>query len=1140
VMDTASCVGACACCIEDSCLKAPTTIMARLKCSANKRKRRAAEEDFPTLSFDAFTGTGNATHVTRSDEIRCGAGSVPLDNSNCMVCVEGTYQSGDQCVSCPAGTYQDQTGTSTCSSCPEGTSTTGTGATASSLCIQVCQMEEVRYGVSDPPAGWIVKLGDPVTVRCNQGFQLGGQSIAVTQLKTCTDEPSCSRVQISTTSLNVLESSVLDLTCKITAADEPELCLFYKDSRQINATEPFSLEGGKYSCETSITMVQGSDEGSYSCSAVWSDDAQPEPSNDIDIRVMGLTFDSAGTVYSENSDHTFFCAATVPSDSAVIISWTRNGQPVGERLTSTSNPAIGVLNLETITSKDQGDYQCRATYLGIGTIVSDPATLTVLGFLETLADMDLTKGNSVRLHCKPTMGEISWSLNGSPLSSTSSSLTLENVGQENEGVYKCQAAYQGQVLSSSAKITVSDTGITQHPVDLTLQSGQQATLTCATNADSSFKWLMNEEEISAGVESTTKQSVLVTSPLTLRSHLQCIVSSGGKKYLSKKALVNLVGFKTMPKDSGLPVDGEVSLICSVLGDGLKQLVWIRSSDSTEVPSSKTESYNTGHATTNVLTTSQEGTYFCKATFEQDFIIESERATISPVRVDLSVETVALEADVTLTCSVTGAIKADLVFWTKDGELMFNDKSVSHVPGSVTSYSYLTLNSVLTSDVGEYRCAASILSDLTVYGSEPAPLKLLGFIDIVSDIVVKRGQLTEVVFSVRHQDGVKVSCDLSRGAVQISEGDHHGDVVRFRGEVISVGWEVKEIQYSCSVSYGADVVIKSDLAKIYIVDEPTLEVDSSRYVLIGEEAHFTLTANYISNVPAVHWKVNSLRTIQFSGSYTSSEYTSTLQWPVTHDIEVEATVHYADVGGYSIRRAVVLAYGVEGVTGPEKVHLGEGYNLTCSVATIDENTEITWYRADSPLLPHSTLYYDNKISSVLYLPEVEASDIGIYTCTAAFSDGKQSSGAFYVTQTSDCKLPSIENAVMDSSSDIISHLGELKVNCGDETIVIKCEHGSWDQTLVFCPASQTSWNVIGIVVVAVLLVVGVGAFFFYKKHTTRAVSPSLPESGADSVEMYKRQWRDHPEVINNPTAMENVNLDTQNHQQLERTMTQIST
>ena len=41
--------------------------------------------------------------------------------------------------------------------------------------------------------------------------------------------------------------------------------------------------------------------------------------------------------------------------------------------------------------------------------------------------------------------------------------------------------------------------------------------------------------------------------------------------------------------------------------------------------------------------------------------------------DLSGGSVALGDDITLTCAVTGAIKADLVFWTKDGELMFNDK-----------------------------------------------------------------------------------------------------------------------------------------------------------------------------------------------------------------------------------------------------------------------------------------------------------------------------------------------------------------------------------------------------------------------------------------------------------------------------------
>ena len=51
-----------------------------------------------------------------------------------------------------------------------------------------------------------------------------------------------------------------------------------------------------------------------------------------------------------------------------------------------------------------------------------------------------------------------------------------------------------------------------------------------------------------------------------------------------------------------------------------------------------------------------------------------------------------------------------------------------------------------------------------------------------------------------------------------------------------------------------------------------------------------------------------------------------------------------------------------ITGPEIVHLGESYNLTCSVATIDEETEITWYRGNTPLLPHSTFYYDDKVTS----------------------------------------------------------------------------------------------------------------------------------------------------------------------------------
>ena len=40
--------------------------------------------------------------------------------------------------------------------------------------------------------------------------------------------------------------------------------------------------------------------------------------------------------------------------------------------------------------------------------------------------------------------------------------------------------------------------------------------------------------------------------------------------------MNLVGFETQPQDKSLSAGGEVSLLCSVTGAGLKKLSWVRS------------------------------------------------------------------------------------------------------------------------------------------------------------------------------------------------------------------------------------------------------------------------------------------------------------------------------------------------------------------------------------------------------------------------------------------------------------------------------------------------------------------------------------------------------------------------------------
>ena len=146
--------------------------------------------------------------------------------------------------------FQDEMGSVTCTSCPSGTSTLSTGATSTENCIgnhlrinyyryyqclnllylniylsvqtfiltsnivkvwilwsivnkqrpfprnknftEVCQMEDIRYGTTNPPANWMVRTGDSVTVKCDKGFARQGQAVSVFPLQSCLEVPTCS------------------------------------------------------------------------------------------------------------------------------------------------------------------------------------------------------------------------------------------------------------------------------------------------------------------------------------------------------------------------------------------------------------------------------------------------------------------------------------------------------------------------------------------------------------------------------------------------------------------------------------------------------------------------------------------------------------------------------------------------------------------------------------------------------------------------------------------------------------------------------------------------------------------------------------------------------------------------------------
>ena len=297
LMKTASCVGSCECCILDSCIKAPDTIMSRLKCSSYDRRKRDTDDEI-NFHIPDFSSLGSAREVTKLLETSCTAGSVARGDK-CLICPAGTYQESNRCNQCPAGTFQEQPGSTSCDLCPPSTSNTVDGPPNTS-CLKECKMRRIMFGTTDPPSGTPVHVGYHVTIVCNEGFHFSGKKVSVIQLKTCFDMLSCRKIEIIASSLDVVKGSRFDMKCKIKSVASPKKCVFYRDSRQINAIKSIFHKDGNFWCTLNLNAIQMGDEGSYSC-AVTFDDGLLENSNNASVRVLQVKFDAKSTVLEEGT-----------------------------------------------------------------------------------------------------------------------------------------------------------------------------------------------------------------------------------------------------------------------------------------------------------------------------------------------------------------------------------------------------------------------------------------------------------------------------------------------------------------------------------------------------------------------------------------------------------------------------------------------------------------------------------------------------------------------------------------------------------------------------------------------------------------------------------------------------------------------
>ena len=793
----------------------------------------------------------------------------------------------------------------------------------------------------------------------------------------------------------------------------------------------------------------------------------------------------------------------MPRESQVIISWTKNGVAVGDRVTSTANSVFGFLNLADVRLEDQGEYRCVATFLGITSQISKPAKLTVLGFKDRLSDIVVVEGTSTTLICNPSLGEVSWTFNDVPLTNASTSLVINSASSGDMGIYTCTASYGGVAIVSIATVTVSTTGIVVHPRSRSVKPGDSLELTCVASENVTFSWYVNDTEVSSRITSSARLSTIELFNITAISTVQCVVTTtDGITYSSRIATVNVISFSVSPQDTALTEGEEVYLHCSIRKENVVSVLWKRTDSEKTLPDIQIDTHDIEHVTTSTMVTSEEGEYFCLALFEDGVIVESDRASVTKVLVTISTSPVALGEDTTITCSLRGAVNwaPDTVYWTFNGKIIFRDKSLSQETITGIFSSQLNVASINIDHVGTYQCVFYVPKDLTQYKSEPTPIKLLGFVDLIPDIVARKGEIVHCTYSIRYHDSLKVTCQISKGDIEIVAGDVVDDVVSYKVQVYNVEDRVQDVQLFCTAHYRANTTINSQTSHIYYLTYPVL-TPKSPTVLIGELAVITLTAEFIYKTPTVNWTVNGVSRPEFTSFDSGNIHTSMLYHTVTEDSKILATILHSDFKDDSTVETFVKVFGVLEVTGPKKALISDSLNLTCRVSVVDNETSVTWYYGTKTLEPHSSSFSEGMIISVIFISNFSEEDAGIYTCNARFTNGNTSVQSFNLTKSDACKVPITDNIVVNTTSDTVTHMSAIEVKCGLDLVVLKCKSGVWDKAPPKCPRLDRNISVfiaIATSVLTVLLIVSVVLNLHKRRKQARAAAPMTMKKWSENT------------------------------------------
>ncbi|KAM9752167.1 Fc receptor-like protein 5 isoform 2-T2 [Menidia menidia] len=270
-----------------------------------------------------------------------------------------------------------------------------------------------------------------------------------------------------------------------------------------------------------ISSVDQTHEGQYSCKAHLKSRVDSEFSNTYDVKVYANT--PKPTLTRSSSYVTMYPGESINFECKVHLSsgwdyvWYHNGKEI-------SAPSIGTYSLAPMSHSDSGEYQCKAKrgegqfYTDISEtkslLVSDPPT-PILKLLTPWTDV--FENEAVAFSCEVSSSEwtFTWYRNDEQLQrdsvlsldATGSVLNITSVTQAHEGKYACKA----NLVSRNVKSAYSNTfnidvyantpkpTLTRSSSYVTMYPGESINFECKVHVSSGwdYVWYHNGKEISA-------------------------------------------------------------------------------------------------------------------------------------------------------------------------------------------------------------------------------------------------------------------------------------------------------------------------------------------------------------------------------------------------------------------------------------------------------------------------------------------------------------------------------------------------------------------------------------------------------------------------------------------------------------------